>query len=112
MLDSPRDAALEQVDGGDIEEFRKTVARLKDQLREGEHTHRIQLQESRETIANLSSKVENLKIEMAKLRQTLPPHMGGGVQGVELEGGASIMFTRLDAERNARTLQGALEKEW
>ena len=70
------------------------------------------MQESQETIANLSSKVENLKIEMAKLRQTLPPHMGGGGQGVELEGGASIMFTRLDVERNTKTLQGALEKEW
>ena len=65
-------------------------------------------------IANLSSKVENLKMEMATLRQSLPHHIRGGEvggQGAELVGGANIMFTRLDVERNTRTLQGALEKE-
>ena len=53
-------------------------------------------------------------MEMATLRQNLPQHItggGGGGQGAELVGGANIMFTRLDAERNTRTLQGALEKE-
>lgn len=62
-------------------------------------------------IADLSSKMETLKMEMATLRQTLPQHITGGGQGAELVGGANIMFTRLDAERNTRTLQGALEKE-
>ena len=71
------------------------------------------MQESKETIADLSSKVENLKLEMATLRQSLPHHVGGGGggQGAEMVGGANIMFTRLDMERNTRTLQGALEKE-
>ena len=69
------------------------------------------MQESKERIANLSSKVENLKLEMATLRQSLPQHIEGGGQGVELVGGANIMFTRLDVERNMRTLQGVLEKE-
>ena len=51
-------------------------------------------------------------MEMATLRQNLPQHItGGGGQGAELVGGANIMFTRLDAERNTRTLQGVLEKE-
>ena len=68
------------------------------------------IQESKETIANLSTKVENLKLEMATLRQSLPHHIGGE-QGVEMVGGANIMFTRLDMERNTRALQGALEKE-
>ena len=64
-------------------------------------------------IADLSSKMETLKMEMATLRQNLPQHItgGGGGQGAELVGGANIMFTRLDAERNTRTLQGVLEKE-
>ena len=72
------------------------------------------MQESKETIADLSSKMETLKMEVATLRQNLPQHImggGGGAQGAELVGGANIMFTRLDAERNTRTLQGALEKE-
>ena len=87
-----------------------TVARLKNKLCDREQTHLIEIQESKEKIANLSSKVENLKIEMAKLRHSLP-HRLGGAKGVELEGGANIMFTRLDVERNTKTLQGALERE-
>lgn len=88
-----------------------TMAKLKTKLRDSERSHRIEMQESKETIAKLSSKVESLKIEMAKLRQSLPQNIGDS-PGVELEGRASIMFTRLDAERNTRTLQGALEKQW
>ena len=98
-------------DTSGVEEFKVTVARLRDKLRSSEETHRIEIQESKETIANLSSKVENLKIEVANLRRTLP-HTLGGSEGVELGDGANIMFTRLDVERNTRTLQGALEKEW
>ena len=102
---------MEQTDSSSIEDFKVTVARLKNQLRDNEHSHRIEMQESKETIANLSSKVETLKVEMAKLRHSLPQHIGVA-PGVELEGGANIMFTRLDAERNTKTLRGALEKEW
>ena len=88
-----------------------TVAKLKTKLRDSEHSHQIEMQESKETIANLSNKVESLKIEMAKLRQSLPQNIGDS-PGVELEGRANIMFTRLDAERNTKTLQGVLEKDW
>ena len=109
--DSPRTGAMGHSDTSGVEEFKVTVARLRDKLRSSEETHRIEIQESKETIANLSSKVENLKIEVANLRRTLP-HTLGGSEGVELGDGANIMFTRLDVERNTRTLQGALEKEW
>lgn len=88
-----------------------TVAKLTTKLRDSERSHQIEMQESKETIADLSNKVESLKLEMAKLRQSLPQDIRDG-PGVELEGRANIMFTRLDAERNTKTLQGALEKEW
>ena len=87
-----------------------TVAKLKTKLRDSERSHQIEMQESKETLANLSNKVENLKIEMARLRQSLPQNIGDS-PGVELEGRANIMFTRLDAERNTKALQEALEKE-
>lgn len=70
------------------------------------------LQESEEMIADLSCKVENLKLEMANLKQSLSqPGRGGEGKGVGLMDGACIMFTRLDAERNTRTLQEVLHKE-
>lgn len=111
LSDSPKTATL-AADSSDVEDFKVTVARLKSKLQDREQAHHIEMQESKETIANLSSKVENLKMEMVKLRQSLPRHLGRGGEGVGIEGGASIMFTRLDAERNRKTLQGALEKEW
>lgn len=53
-----------------------------------------------DTIAQLSSKVENLKVEVAKLRRS----HGSNKEGI-------IMFTRLDSERNTKALETALEKE-
>lgn len=53
-----------------------------------------------ETIAQLSSKVESLKI---KLQRALP------TDTANREG--MIMFTRLDSERNAKALETALERE-
>ena len=63
------------------------------------HTHQ-------ETIANLSSKVENLKMQMATLRRSLSQHNDDD-DGEK----RSIMFTRLDSERNKRTLKAALEDD-
>ena len=112
FADSPsRTDALEQTDSSSVEDFKMTVAKLKTKLRDSEQSHQIKMQESKETIANLSNKVESLKIEMAKLTQSLPQNIGDS-PGVEFEGRANIMFTRLDAERNTKALQGALEKEW
>ncbi len=45
-----------------------------------------------------------MKIEVAGLRRSLPEGIGDGSD-------ATIMFTRLDSERNTRTLKTALENE-
>lgn len=54
-----------------------------------------------DTIAQLSSKVDNLKIEVAQLRKALPSQLDNR-EGM-------IMFTRLDSERNTKALEVALE---
>lgn len=56
-----------------------------------------------ETIAHLSSQVESLKIEVARLRNAVSSHMG--------KTDDAILFTRLDSERNTKALQTALEKD-
>ena len=68
------------------------------------HTH-ILTHPHQETIANLSSKVENLKMQMATLRHSLSQ------QNDDDDEKRSIMFTRLDSERNKRTLKVALEDD-
>ena len=57
-----------------------------------------------ERIAQLSSQVESLRIEVARLRNAVSSR-------VERTDDASIMFTRLDSERNVKALQTALEKD-
>ena len=69
------------------------------------HSHSHSHTHNQETIANLSSKVETLKSELAALRRSLALTETDGA------GESVIMFTRLDSERNTRTLKAALEKE-
>ena len=57
-----------------------------------------------ETIANLSSKVETLKMEVASLRHSIVSPLTGEPQ-------EPAMFTRLDYEHNSHQLQSAVAAE-
>ena len=124
------------VNGVGSDELKVTVARLKKRLHQNEETRHIEVQESnvrmdclfhviythlhthphppthtpththtQETIANLSNKVETLKSELSALKRSLALTETDGA------GESVVMFTRLDSERNTRTLKAALEKE-
>ena len=56
-----------------------------------------------ETIAHLLSQVESLRIQLGKLQNA--------VSSREEKAEGTIMFTRLDSERNTKALQSALEKD-
>ena len=54
-----------------------------------------------DTVAQLSNKLESMKMHMAQLRKAIPSRS---------DRDNMIMFTRLDSQRNANTLKKALEK--
>ena len=102
-------------------EMESLVAHLTKQMRTNENNHKAEVEKNKvginkttltktatlfsvqETIAQLSSKMETLKIEVSKLRRVLPSDT------TNREG--MIMFTRLDSERNTKALETAMERE-
>ena len=56
-----------------------------------------------DTIAHLSNQLTSLKVELARLRDTVSSRAENKED--------VIMFTRLDSERNTKALQTALAKE-
>ena len=84
--------------------LQQQVSFLQKQLHSAEDRHKNELKQSQETIANLSVKIESLKMEISTLRRCLS-------EAGESEGKGVVFFTRLDVERNEKVLQEAVLKQ-
>lgn len=87
----------------EVRKIRVRVALLQQQLQHSEDRNRAELRKSKDTIANLSTKVEGLKAELNNLRQHFSQQ--------RTVNNTTIFFTRLDTERNERALQGAVDSQ-
>lgn len=82
------------------DKFGSRIATLQKQLHQANERHRTEFQQSQDTIANLSSKIDSLKAEIFTLRRYMSEESKGENSGV-------VFFTRLDSERNEKALEEA-----
>lgn len=79
----------------------KEITKLKKQLQLAEEAHKQELRKNKDTITNLSIKVGMLKTELSTAKHQLS-------QIDNQSQSSSVFFTRLDYERNRRTLEEAV----
>lgn len=93
-------SSVEESGKGETDHLKLQVTKLQQLLKQAEERHCSELQGSKDTITNLSLKVESLKAELANLRQCV-------AQGTEDSSGVAF-FTQLDVDRNEKALQQAV----
>ena len=89
--------------GGEVDHLKLQVNKLQHLLKQRENQYHSELKDNKDTITNLSLKVESLKTELSSLHQRIraQPSAGSGV----------TFFTQLDMDRNEQALQQAVTSQ-
>ena len=92
------------MDATNQERLLQQIAKFKKQSRLSEETYKYEIQKSKDRIASLCNKMENLKTELSTARKNL-------IESENIGKSKIVFFTRLDSERNKRALEEAMTSD-
>lgn len=105
ITNSPVDNSSVGKGSGEVDHLKLQVSKLQQMLKQKEDQYHSELTESKNTITNLSLKVESLKTELTSLHHRVAREKTGpGTDEV-------TFFTKLDVERNEKALQQAVTSQ-
>ena len=93
----------------EVVHLKEKVAELSRSLKQSQRTYKIELEESKDTIATLANRVESLRTELSRLKPRPKPRPSSA--GDRSRGEGSTMFTRLDSAHNLKALSQALRQD-